>query len=194
MHPVAVTTGQLYCDILKLLCMLRNQMLPLPLQIPSLVHLCSCHWKCLKPICNIPSQYDTAVVPHPFTVSPIFLHSTDGNNTILLPCFFFSMPELTGIFLLPIAGCWHDLTLNFKIQHSFSASSTYSSSLRTLTLHYPSICHPPATFKMHFISVSCFKEKHLVVHFSTSLSGINAEIHRKFIKISWFCFPLCMLK
>lgn len=193
-HTAATTTEHLYCDILELLCMLRNQMLPLPLGIPSLIHQCSCHRQCLKLICSIPSQCDTAVAPHPFTVSPIFLHSTDGTNTILLPYYFFSMPKLTGIFLLSIAGCWSDLTLNFKIQHSFSASSAYSSSPCTLTLHYPSICHPPATFKMHVMSVSSFKDKHLAAHFSTLVSGINAVIHIKCIKVFWFCFPPCMFK
>lgn len=34
MHTVATTTGQPYCDILKLFCMLRNQMLPPPLMNP----------------------------------------------------------------------------------------------------------------------------------------------------------------
>lgn len=158
-----------------------------PLWIPSLARLCSCHWQRLKLICSIPSQYGTAVAPYPFTVSPILLHSTDGNNTILLPRFFFSMPKLTGIFLLLIAGHWSDLTLSFKIQHSVSASSAYSSSLSTLTLHYPSICHPPATFQKHITSIFSFKDKHLVLHFSTLVSGINAEIHIKCFDFVFLC-------
>lgn len=64
--------------------------------------------------------------------------------------------------------------------------------LCTLTLHYPSTCHLPATFKVHVTSVSSFQNKHLVLHFSTLFSGINAA--NKMYQHILILFPLCTLK